>query len=132
MGPSHQLDLWVFSSGALDVRLEWRPAGSPRSRLVGCSAGVAGHCLDLKAAQLLLAGGPGQGRVDGQALASQHRDRQQIRMGPRYTVEYYSAIKKNAICREIIMLSKNETDSERNMLHIFSHSQDLPTPSLLC
>lgn len=53
-----QLDLWVFSSGALDVRWEWRLAGSPRSRLVGCSAGVAGHCLDLKAAQLLPARGP--------------------------------------------------------------------------
>jgi hypothetical protein len=80
---------------------------------------VAGHCLDLKAAQLLPARGPGQGRVDCQALASQDKDRQQIRVGPRYTVEYYSAIKKNAICREIIMLSKMK-QTQKDKCCIFS------------
>lgn len=78
---------------------------------------MAGHCLGLKAAQRLPARGPSQKMEEGQVLASKDGGRYQAkRMGSKYTTEYYleskytteyySAIKRSAVCREIVRPSK--------------------------
>jgi hypothetical protein len=55
-----------------------------------------------------------------------------------YTKEYYSAIKRNAITSfsgkwmelEIIMLSENKPGSQRQILHVFAHMQNLELKKL--
>ena len=71
VGLTHRPGPWAFSFGTQGGREGGRQGGNPRSRVVGCSGGSAGHCPGPRAALLLPEGEPGpeKGRGSGPGQA---------------------------------------------------------------